>query len=289
MSLDELIQQGWAKHHSETEAVAARLEAGVDLVADPDGAAKFMHLVNHCVGGHLKDRARALTICEGAMSRLDGEPEGKPALQLAVARRLGGDEPGAQALQARLGDDDGALVQVNMLVAEGHMNAGDWDQADALYRETLVVALALPAGHSGERTVGVVSNNIASELLEAEQRTRAQDSLMLDAAEASRTFWLRVGTWVHDERADYLLSLVHTAVGQHADGRRFADRGLQTIADNGDESVDEAFLHLARARACRDGGDAEAQQASLARAKTLAADFDPGLVSWFEGEWAKST
>lgn len=108
------------------------------------------------------------------------------------------------------------------------------------------------------------------------------------AANASRLFWLRVGNWVNDERADYLLSLVHTALGRADDGRAFAERGLQTIADNGEEKVDEAFLHLACARAGRTQGDDAAHGESLARADALAAGFDAGLKDWFAGQRVKA-
>lgn len=288
MTLSELIQDGWAKHHSETEAVARRLEAGVDLVEDSQGAAQLMNLANHCIGGHLKDRKRALSVCEAAFSKV-ADPEPPAALYLAVARRLGGDEPGAAEMQAQLGDDDAALVRVNMLVAEGHINGGEWERAAAIYERTLTQAEALDEGHAAERATAVVSNNIASELLEVEGRSEQQNALMERAAHASKTFWSRVGSWVNRERGDYLLSLVYTALGKPKEGRAYAEAGLKTIEEaDGEERVDEAFLHLARARACRDAGDTNAHRASIARANELAADFESGLVSWFEGELAKS-
>ena len=289
MSLNELIQQGWAKHHSATGEVAALLEEGVNLVEDSKGAANFMNLVSHCIGGHLNNRARALSLCEAAFARIEGEPEPPAALYLAVARRLGGDEAGAQQMQQKLGDDDAALVRVNMLVAEGHMNGNDWTNTVALYEETLTTAEGLAEGNSAERVCAVVSNNIASALLEVDERTEAQNAVMERAAHAGKLFWGRVGNWVNSERADYLLALVYNELGQSDKGRAFAEAGLKTIEEaEGEENVDEAFLHLARARACRDGGDSEAHTASIERAKALAADFDEGLTSWFEGELAKS-
>ena len=289
MTLSELIQDGWAKHHTETEGVATRLEAGVDLIEDSQGAAQLMNLANHCIGGHLKDRARALRVCETAFAKVAENPEPPAALYLAVARRLGGDEAGAAALQTHLGDDEAVPVRVNMLVAEGHMHAADWDQAESLYAQALTTAEGLPEGHGAERATAVVSNNIASELMELKERTTAQDALMEQAALASKEFWSRVGTWVNQERGDYLLSLVYTALGQPDQGRAYAEQGLKTIEEaDGEEKVDEAFLHLARARACRDVDDTAAHRASITRAKALAADFDEGLVAWFEGELAKS-
>ena len=289
MELNALIQEGWAQHHQDAAGVAKRLTDRVGLVADSEGAAKFMNLVNHCIGGHLKDRERARALCEAAARRLSTDVEPAAALYLAVARRLVGDEDGAREMQARLGEDEPARIRVDMLVCEGHMNEGDWPRAQALYETTLATAEALAPGHEAERAVAVVSNNVASELLELPSRTPPQDAFMERAALAAHMFWSRIGTWINSERADYLLSMVYTALHAPDKGLHFAERGLQTIADaDGEEPVDEAFLHLARARACRDSGNQREHKASLARAKELATGFDEGLRSWFDGELAKS-
>ncbi|MDJ0974898.1 MAG: hypothetical protein QNJ98_10600 [Planctomycetota bacterium] len=288
MSLNELIQQGWGAHADKTAEVADKLEAGIDLVEDAQGAAGFMNLVNHTIGDHLGDRARALRINEAAAARV-GETDATPHwLQLAVSRHLADDANGAKEVEAKLGDDASVAIRVGMLVAQGRMHAGDWDAAATLYGQNLAAAEALPEGNGAERAVAVVSNNMASEVLAMDTFNEAQGALMAKAADAARTFWLRVGNWVNDERSDYLLSGVNHKLGKHEDARVHAERALQTIADNGEEKVDEAFLHLARAAACRGLGDEEAYAASIDTAKTLAAGFDnAGLTSWFEEELAK--
>jgi hypothetical protein len=289
MTLEELIQQGWADHDTKTPEVADRLEANLDLVTDASGGAAVMNLAIHAVGAHLGDHARARRLCESVVERLGDDAEGPAFLYLAVARRLAGDEDGSAAAAEKLGDDPANEVRIGMLVAEGHMHAGDWDGAVALYADALGTAESLPEGHAGERAAAVVSNNIASELLERKGRTAAQDALMEKAAHAARTYWTRVGDWTNDERADYLLSLVHTSLGRAKEGRQYADRGLATIAANGEEKVDQAFLYLARARACRDLGATQQHADALTHARSLAAEFgDAGLTEWFEGELAKS-
>ena len=115
---------------------------------------------------------------------------------------------------------------------------------------------------------------------------------MAQAAEAAHAYWNRVGTWVNDERGDYLKALVYSALERPAEGRACAERGLHTILENreqGDEEkVDEAFLLLARAGACRNLQDSEAHAASLAGAEAIATTFDKqGLTDWFNEELAK--
>ena len=125
-----------------------------------------------------------------------------------------------------------------------------------------------------------------------EERTEAQSALMEQAAQNARTYWLRVGNWVNDERADYLLSGVYHTLGRPEEGKTYAERALATIAANDEddkEKVDEAFLHLARAAACRDLGEGDEHAASLAHAEKLAAAFEGDwLIDWFQEELAKA-
>ena len=290
MDVDALVNQGWADHPTQTEEVAARLRDGISLVADGDGAAKYMHLVNHVVGDHLGLRDEATALCESAIQRAGNEPGSSPYVHLAVARTMSGDEAGAEAAIEALGGNTEQRVRVGLLVAQGHANAGAFDEAARIYDEQMALGDTLPEGHTAERSFAIVSNNIASEILNEASRSETNDALMQRAAEAARTYWLRVGTWVNDERADYLLALVHNRLDRPADALTHADRALATIADaDGEEKVDEAFIHLARAAACRDLGAADDQAASIAHAEHLASDFEgDGLNDWFQDELAKA-
>jgi hypothetical protein len=296
MTLDELIQRGWSAHEAKTDEVADSLEANVGLVLDDDGAAKFMNLVNHCIGDHAGDRARARRVCEKVLLELGGELGPGGWLYLAVARHLADDAQAAGDAEQRAGADEdrSVLVRINLLTAQGYMHAGRWQACIPVYWAAIATAETLAEGHAGERAAAIVSNNIASELLEVPDRDADQTQLMERAAEAARVFWLRVGNWVNDARADYLLSLVRTNMGDPAAGRTHAERGLATIdaaaaAGERDEPVDRAFLHLARARACRDLGETDAHAAAIGQAETLAAGFEgDGLRSWFAGELDKA-
>jgi len=290
MTLDDLIRDGWGEHDTKTAELADRLEANVGLVSDEGGAARFMQLVNHAIGDHLGERERATRLCEDVVRRLGGEAGEGSLLYLSVARRLSGDDEGAAAAHRAAGDDPALGVRIGLLVAQGLMHAGDWDQAGPLYAAQLATADGLGEGHAAERACAIVSNNLASELMEMDARSAEQDEWMEQAAHNARRYWTRIGNWVNDERADYLLAGVHHALGRHADARRYAERALATIAANGGgERVDQAFLLLARGAAARDLGDAETHAESLAQAQALAAEFDgDGLVRWFEGELAKA-
>ena len=290
MDIDALVNAGWAEHPQDPDGVAARLEEGVALVEDGAGAAKYMNLVNHVLGDHLGRRADAARLCEAAMHRAGAEPGPGAHVHLAVARTMADDAEGAEAAIRALGDDEGQRVRVGLLVAQCHAHARAWEDAARIYEEQLAIGETLPEGHGAERSFAIVSNNIASEVLNEGPRTAQTDALMERAAHAAGLYWRRIGTWVNDERADYLLALVHNRLERPAEALAFADRALATIAEaDGEEPVDEAFVHLARAAACRALDRADDQEASIAHAQRLAEAFEgDGLQAWFQEELAKA-
>ncbi|MCI0342986.1 MAG: hypothetical protein L0216_17900, partial [Planctomycetales bacterium] len=71
---------------------------------------------------------------------------------------------------------------------------------------------------------------------------------------------------------------VENALGSFGEGLASADRALSTIARNGEEPVDAAFLHAERARALRGLGRADEAARARAEAEALGRRFeDPGL------------
>lgn len=290
MKLEDFLKDGWARHDSETTEVAKSLEDGVSLVepTGPDGAAAYMNLVNHAIGDHAKDRARAQRVCEAVYARLTDLGNKAPCLQLAVARRLAGAEALAEEVERELGDDEATRLRVQLFVAQGKAHEGEWDDFGEIYSKCLNVAKGLAAGHAAERAVAIVSNNVATILLELEERDERQDEWLERAALTARTNWIRIGDWMNDERADYLLARVYNSLGRSAKGLEYAQRGLNTIATRGEERVDQAFLELAVAESYKSLDQGEEQGAAIERAKALAAGFEgDGLTSWFEGELAK--
>ncbi|MFT5290016.1 MAG: hypothetical protein ACI82F_002087, partial [Planctomycetota bacterium] len=83
-------------------------------------------------------------------------------------------------------------------------------------------------------------------------------------------------------------ALVHNSLGRHREALAFAERGLKTIADNGGQKVDQAFIYLTIAEACAKQGNAEAHQLAILNARALSDEFgDDDLLKWFEDELAK--
>jgi hypothetical protein len=84
------------------------------------------------------------------------------------------------------------------------------------------------------------------------------------------------------------MASVHNRVADWAKALAAADAGLATIAANGEEKVDEAFLQLARSLALRGLGEGAAADEALEAADALAEDWEEGLRSWYGEQRGKS-
>jgi hypothetical protein len=293
MSFDELIERGWQLHAEDPGAVADLLESGARLAADATQAAALLRLSNHAIGAHLHDWPRAGRLATAVVGPLPDAADSVAALaSLAVAQFMAGAVLGALATQARIvaldaGNSASLLARIGIEVAVNSIGAGALDEGRILYEASLALARA-HADPAALRSVAVASNNLASDLLERNDRSDAQSRLMLDAAHAAREFWLKCGTPVNEARAEYLLALVCNAVAQPDTARGHGARALALIEAQGDEKVDEAFTHLALANSARLQGDRPGYARHLSRADALAAPFDDaGLRQWFADERRK--
>ncbi len=95
------------------------------------------------------------------------------------------------------------------------------------------------------------------ELLETTDRSSVDDERMLYAAWASAYHWLRVGTAVHHQRAEWLLSRVYAVLGDAPAAITHARRCLElTETSPGEmEPFDLAYASEAIARASALAGD----------------------------------
>jgi tetratricopeptide (TPR) repeat protein len=290
---ETVLNEGWRDHERDMSGVAARLEEHLPLVTDGAKASRWAMLATHLVGQHLKDWPRAERICAEAARRAGTGRDAAPAwASVAVTRHLAGETAGALAAEATAatldpGEAAALAVRVRMLLAEAWSGAGRPREAGALYEAALSLARALGAKTSVDRLVAVVSNNLASALVARGDRTVEETALMERAAAAAREFWLRVGDWTNDERADYLLAIVANVAGKPSEALAFAERGLATIARHGSEPADEACLSAALAAALRALGRDRAS--ALARAdRAVASILDPSTREWVAAEVAKA-
>ncbi|GAB7126316.1 hypothetical protein JCM19000A_08230 [Silvimonas sp. JCM 19000] len=300
MDFEGLIAQGW-KDHARNPAEVARSISEAQP-ATPEQAAALLRLGNHVLGEHLNDWEGALGLAERVAAGFaddfaeDGTeiPGIAEMLQfLIVAQTLDGDRMAALSNQHRLHALSPSQASLRQLKLSGQLpgplvRAGRFEEGAAIYR-----GLLLPARQQNDsgvqRHIAIVSNNLATALLELPTRTPQQAALMQEAAQVALEFWLRCGTWVNHERALYLQALVANAVNQAQQALQYADQALALIAAHGAEPVDQAFILLARAHALRVLGNPEGYGHALADAQTLADAFDDvDLKTWYAEEKARA-
>ena len=290
MTFDELIDGGWDRHADEPQTVAALLEQHAALATDATQAAALLRLSNHTLGEHLRDWPRAAAYAAAIVDTLpDAGAAAGPLTSLPVACFMSGATLDALTAQTRIvaldaGGAASVATRIAVEVAAQSIAAGALDDGGRLYATALALARA-HADAATVRAVAVASNNLASDLVARTDRSDAETRLMLEAAHASREFWLKCGTWVNEARADYLLALVYNAAGQAEIARGHGAHAMTLLEAHGDEKVDEAFTHLALANSSRLLGDRPAYDRHLEKADRLAGAFgDDGLTTWFAGE-----
>ena len=136
-------------------------------------------------------------------------------------------------------------------------------------------------------------NGRAWALLEKPDRSRAEDWEMLHASHTSLYHWLQVGTGLHHQRGEWLVSHVQTVLGNGDNALRHANRCLELTEYYNDlmEDFDFAFAYEAAARSnALAGNDEKARKfIDLARSagKAIANDEDRTifLKDFNGGEW----
>jgi hypothetical protein len=292
--LDILLYEGFGDHASDGERYAAELEVAAENEVPAKHLVQFAKVGVHTLGEHLGEwpRARAL-----AARLLQGrEPDAETARawgHLYVAAMLSGDVAGAAQAEIAfcrgLGADfRAAIVEMKFMLVAALVGCGRAAEAAAIYQGALDLARTL-GDAAPHRAIAVASNNLATELLEAETRTDDEAELMQRAAAASHEFWIKCGNWLNDARGDYLEALVANVLNDAPKALKHADRALALIAANGGAAVDETFLHLARAHALRLAGDQAASAAELERSDDDAFGWDDdGLIAWYAEERSRT-
>jgi DNA-binding transcriptional MerR regulator len=123
-----------------------------------------------------------------------------------------------------------------------------------------------------ERALAASLFNSTWDLLEQEDRTRADDDRMLHMAHASRFHWGNVGSAANLARGEWMCSRVYAVLQRPEPSAHHAQRVLDICDENDIGDWDRAFAFEALARAAAVGGDADAARAFTEQALTAAED-----------------
>jgi hypothetical protein len=285
LPLAQWVGQGWDLHAQQPRAVAhALLARAAALPPDDDGAAA-LRLAEHVLLGHLADvegYERFVGALAPALSQAEATAPMRARMAWSLAT-LGGraaepldDAPRWRALHGLW----------SVAVAQGRAQ-----RVQDELRSELPRALAHPDASTRQALAGTC-NNLAGDLLEGPRGDAVRDRLMLAAADASHALWGAAGTWVHAERAEWLLSRCHAVVGDGARALAHARACMTTIEAYASEPQADAFerffAHEALAWAYQALGDTQASRGEARAAATLAPQVsDSSLRAYCEGELTK--
>lgn len=280
--LDEL----YFLHDKEPAQVAGAL-CKVASVSPADHT-RFAWLVNHVVGESQEQWGSASALLEKTLAR-----SAEPAVlrHRAIAALFAGDALSGLALLPLFAAAAG--VTLSLALAAVRLGVIQFSRKDIpamdLAGPFLAVVEHIEADQSQPGKIAVILaaglNNVSSRLMD-DQSAPGDDPLYRQAltlgAAVCKAIWSVAGTWINQERADYLIALCANRTGDFERARQAADSGLSTIDRFGQEDVDRAFLLLELSRALHGLGESVQGAQARADAEQLAQDFDPSLREWFD-------
>ena len=211
--LDILLYDGFDHHADDGATYAAELEAAADGEVPAKHLVQFAKVGVHTVGEHLGEWPRAKALAGRLLAGRAPDAETARAWgHLYVAAMLSGDPSGAAEAEIAFcrgagADFRAAIVEMKFMLVAALVGCGRAAEGAAIYGAALGLARTL-GDAAPHRIIAVASNNLASELVEAQSRTDGEAELMRLAAAAAHEFWLKAGNWLNDARAGYLEALV---------------------------------------------------------------------------------
>jgi hypothetical protein len=124
------------------------------------------------------------------------------------------------------------------------------------------------------RWFAVSCNNRGWQLIEQPQRSPSEVHEMLHAAHAAAWHWARVGTALHEARANMLLGMAHALADDGGLGLRYARLAFNYFNEHEAPTWEQAFAHATLAAAARAAGDSELHAEHYAEAARLAELID---------------
>jgi hypothetical protein len=216
------LQDLLAHHSGDIRAGAKALHHLAEQVGHSEDAARFASVVAHVVGEESGnwDLARNLIVSLENRFRQSVGVQGHLAVACYLTSHwLAGLEAETRAMAAAQESALAVCVWVRLSAAHAFQGQRDWASCFAVLGPSLDLAKLLAAASRHDPAIAAVANNLASDLLEFEHRTTQHDEALERTALLSHMLWQRAGSWIHQERADYLLALTYNALHRHEEAR----------------------------------------------------------------------
>ena len=273
MDFSTFIDAAWADHAADARAVALRLEEGMALATDEAQLARLANLAHHLHGEHLGEWRTGIAF----MQRLSTLPSFTAAGESGqTVRRC----VASLDLSERSNFDLDSLSLSDRIrvaaMASANLVERDTPRAMQLFRHALAQAehSGLGAADAMNRALAVAGNNLACTLEEKPVRSAAERKLMILAAQTSRRYWERAGTWLEVERAEYWLAMSWLQAGDPARARAHAQACLDIVAAHDGAALERFFGWEAMGRVERAVANPSGWVQALAQARAAFAELD---------------
>lgn len=273
MDFNTFISTAWGDHAKDARAVAQRLGDGAVLVIDESQLARLAELAHHVHGEHLGEWRAGIQFIErlALLPTFVSAGASGHALRRCIASLALCETP-----QAEMGElSPSERIRVGALAAS-NLAERDTRRAAHLLREALTEAdhCKLDRTDPMNRALAVACNNLACTLEEKGARSDEERELMILAAQSSRRYWERAGTWLETERAEYRLAMTWLQAGDLACARSHAQACLDVVAAHSGAALEQFFGWEALALVERAAGSVEGHAQALAGAREAFASLD---------------
>jgi tetratricopeptide (TPR) repeat protein len=253
MTINEFLKTAWNDHGDRPQEVAERLASSLHLIQTPEHVGPYVRLLTHVYGEHLgrwSDGVELLGALHGQLPAACAASARPIDVGVATLQYGGGNIADLEALSAP--DQVAALSNVSSaLGARGELSRAIAAYEQALHTAQAAISLDPPV----VRALAAGGNNLAVALEARSNRSTSETQAMLTAAQAARTYWKRVGTWLEEERAEYRLARSQFQAGELKAAVQSAERCVAVCKRNAAPPFEEFFAHSVLACAHRASGN----------------------------------
>jgi hypothetical protein len=270
-TFDAFLQQAWADHAEQAEAVARRLRTQTPAPETPDQLAALARLVVHLCGEHLGAFADGRWRLAALMNHPLADAAASSALRVGIASLTLAESGTADRAGFTLEEH----IRCEAAAAAISLGRHQTERAMALLHAARGRLATLPdAGAAVHRPLGIACHNMAWVLHDrGGARSAEETTTMLELAASSKMHWAQAGTWLEVERGDYDLARCNLAAGLLDPALHFASLCLAGCTHNDAPPYEIFFAHEALALVQHTRGDLAACARSVAAAKTAFADL----------------
>ncbi len=233
------INDCWAKHETESEFVAKKLEDSQNVVTNENELASYVGIVVHTLGGHLGEWQRGIDLLE-SLKELKLENK-DPIIRGQAILALGMNDCKNKYLDMVTDDQ---MASVYSHAATELLNQDQNQKAKTFLDKALsLVPNDLDNTNSLAKSLAISTNNMACALEEKNELSLEDSELMILCATTARKYWEVAGSWVEVERAEYRLAMSHLKAKNFDKAYMHATQCLEICTKNKADEFELFFAH----------------------------------------------